>query len=206
MSLAAVQNYYAPIVPQGLTLASTDTPNSYSASFTYQLPFGKGQLFMKSNKLMDYVFGGWSVQGTQLIHTGTPLTVSQTNGNNGCGCGQFPTATGVSAVRPASVTDPTLEWLNPAAFSITPAYAFGNTAPRLNVYGPGVFDLDASMFKTVTIREHYKVQFRAEALNVTNTVLFANPATNISTPGTFGTITSQSNFPRMIQLGARITF
>ncbi len=207
MGLAAVQNYYAPVVPQGMTLAATDTPNSYSASFTYQVPFGKGQMFMKhSNKLMEYALGGWSIQGTQLIHTGTPLSVSQTNANSGCGCGQFPTATGVSANRPASVTDPTQQWLNPAAFSITPAYAFGNVSPRLNVYGPGLFDLSVSMFKTVTIKEYYKVQFRAEALNLTNTVLFNGPATNISNPGTFGTITSQANFPRMIQMGVRITF
>ena len=62
------------------------------------------------------------------------------------------------------------------------------------------------MFKTVTIKEYYKVQFRAEALNVTNTVLFGNPSTNISSPATFGLITSQTNFPRLISLGARITF
>ncbi|HEY4084675.1 MAG TPA: carboxypeptidase-like regulatory domain-containing protein [Bryobacteraceae bacterium] len=207
MALSSVQNYYAPIVPQGLALASTDTPNSYSMSFTWQVPVGHGKTFLRnSNKLVDIVAGGWSVQGTQLIHTGTPLSVSQTNGNTGCGCGQNPTATGVSAVRPDSVTDPTYEWLNPAAFSITPAYSFGNVAPRLNVYGPGLFDLDVSAFKTFTVKENYKFQFRAEALNVTNTVLFAAPATDITKPGTFGTITSQANFPRLIQMGVRITF
>lgn len=207
MGLTSVQNYYAPIVPQGMTLASTDTPNSYSMSFTYELPFGHGKIFLRnSNKLLDIVAGGWSVQGTQLIHTGTPLSVSQTNGNTGCGCTQLPTATGISAVRPDSVTDPTYEWLNPAAFAITPAYAFGNVAPRLNVYGPGLFNLDMSAFKTFTVKEYYKFQLRAEALNLTNTVLFANPATNISSPGTFGTITSQTNFPRLIQMGVRITF
>ncbi len=62
------------------------------------------------------------------------------------------------------------------------------------------------MFKTVTFKEYYKVQFRAEALNVTNTVLFAAPSTSISTPGTFGDITSQTNFPRLIQMEVRITF
>ena len=72
MALSSVQNYYSSIVAQGWGLASTDTPNSYSMSFTYALPFGKGQSFLKnSNKLVDMVFGGWSVQGTQLIHSGT---------------------------------------------------------------------------------------------------------------------------------------
>jgi hypothetical protein len=61
------------------------------------------------------------------------------------------------------------------------------------------------MFKTFTIKEIFKAQFRAEALNATNTVLFANPNTNINS-STFGTVTSQTNYPRLIQLGFRFTF
>jgi hypothetical protein len=208
MGLAAVQNYDAPIVPQGWTRGSTDQPNSYSMSETYQLPVGKGQMFLKnSNVVLQSLFGGWSVQSQMLIHSGTPLSVSQTNANTGCnGCGQFPTATGVSAATTGSVDSRITDWLNIAAFTATPAYAFGNVAPRLNVYSPSLFNIDASLFKTVTLKEHYKVQFRAEALNVTNTVLFASPSTNISSPGTFGDITSQTNFPRLFQISVRITF
>ncbi len=208
MSLAAVQNYDAPIVPQGFTRGTTDQPNSYSQSFTYQLPFGRGQMFLKNtNKVVDYLLGGWSVQSQMLIHSGTPLGVSQTNANSGCnGCGQFPNATGVSALTSGSIDSRITDWLNINAFSAAPAYTFGNVAPRLNVYSPPLFNIDASIFKTVTVREHYKVQFRGEALNVTNTVLFASPSTNISSPGTFGTITSQTNFPRLLQISVRITF
>lgn len=208
MSLAAVQNYDAPILPQGWTRGATDQPNSYSHSFTYLLPVGRGQMFMKNASLpLQYLFGGWSIQSQMLIHSGTPLSVSQTNANTGCnGCGQFPNATGVSAQTTGSVDSRITDWLNLAAFSAAPAYTFGNVAARLNVYSPPLFNIDMSLFKTVTFKEYYHVQFRAEALNVTNTVLFASPSTNISSPGTFGTITSQTNFPRLFQISVRVTF
>jgi trimeric autotransporter adhesin len=208
MSLSAPQNYDAPIVPQGWARASTDQPNSFSMSFTYQMPFGRGQMFLKNgNRFAEMALGGWSLQSQTLIHSGTPLTITQTNANTGCnGCGQYPTATGISALTSGSPDSRITDWVNLAAFTATPAYAFGNVSPRINVYSPSLFNIDLSVFKTVTVKERYKMQFRAEALNVTNTVLFASPSTNISSPGTFGTITSQTNFPRLIQLGARVTF
>ena len=208
MGLGTIQNYFAPIVPQAWSRSANDQPNSYSMSFTYELPFGKGHMFMaNSNKVVDYFFGGWSIQGQQLIHSGTPLSVSQTNANTGCnGCGQLPTATGVSAQTSGPVDSRINDWLNLAAFTPTPAYAFGNVSARLNVYSPSLFNIDASVYKSVTIKEYFKFQFRAEALNLTNTVLFASPSTNVSSPGTFGVITSQTNFPRLIRLGIRFTF
>lgn len=208
MGLSAPQNYDGNIVAQGWARASTDTPNSYSMSVSYALPFGKGQMFMaNTNKAMEFLFGGWSLEGQQLIHSGTPLAITQTNSNTGCnGCGQFPTATGVSALTTGSVDSRLNDWVNIAAFTQTPAYSFGNVSPRINVYSPSLFNIDASLHKTVTFKEYYHVQFRAEALNLTNTVLFASPTTNVSSPGSFGAITSQTNFPRLFQISVRITF
>ena len=207
MALSSPQNYDAPIIPQAWGRAGTDQPNSYSQSFTYQLPFGKGQAFLKNNSVLNQIVGGWSIQSQAVIHTGTPLGVSQTNSNNGCnGCGQYPTATGINAQSTGSVDQRIYGWFNPAAFTTTPAFSFGNVNPTLTVYSPPLFNVDMSMFKSVTIKEHYKIQFRAEVLNVTNTVLFGNPSTSITSTSTFGVITSQTNFPRLVSLGARITF
>jgi hypothetical protein len=209
MALSAPQNYDGNIVAQGWARASTDTPNSYSMSVTYALPFGKGQMFMKNtNKAMDFLLGGWSVDGQQLIHSGVPIAVTQTNGmSSTCnGCGQYATATGQSALTSGSVDSRLNDWVNIGAFTQTPAYSFGNVSPRINVYSPSLFNIDASLHKTVTFKEYYHVQFRAEALNLTNTVLFAAPTTNVSSPGTFGVITSQTNFPRLFQISVRITF
>jgi hypothetical protein len=56
------------------------------------------------------------------------------------------------------------------------------------------------------IREPIKAQFRAEALNATNTPYFGNPGTNVTNTATFGQITSQIDYPRLVQLGIRATF
>jgi hypothetical protein len=208
MALSAPQNYDGNIVAQGWARAAQDTPNSYSMSVSYAIPVGKGQMFMQNpNKAMQFLFGGWSIEGQQLIHSGTPLAITQTNANTGCnGCGQFPTATGLSAQTSGSVDSRINDWVSLAAFTQTPAYTFGNVSPRITVYSPPLFNIDASLHKTVTFKEYYHVQFRAEALNLTNTVLFASPTTNVSSPGTFGVITSQTNFPRLFQISVRITF
>ena len=61
------------------------------------------------------------------------------------------------------------------------------------------------MFKTVTVFERFKAQFRAEALNAMNTPMFRGPNTAFGNAA-FGRITSQANFPRMLQLGLRLYF
>lgn len=61
------------------------------------------------------------------------------------------------------------------------------------------------MFKTFTILERVRAQFRAEALNAANTPIFGIPNTTF-TNAQFGQITSQVNNPRLIQLGVRVTF
>jgi hypothetical protein len=69
--------------------------------------------------------------------------------------------------------------------------------------GPGQVNFDVSIFKTFTLVEGLKAQFRAESLNVTNTPMFYGPNTNVSN-NAFGTITSQANYPRLIQIGVRL--
>jgi hypothetical protein len=54
------------------------------------------------------------------------------------------------------------------------------------------------------VPEGIKAQFRTEALNVTNTPQFYGPNTTF-TSAAFGLITSQANYPRLIQLGVRFT-
>ena len=115
---------------------------------------------------------------------------------------QLPNATGVAAATTGSTDDRIGGWINPAAFSLAPAYTFGNISRFLNVRGPALFNWDVSVFKSFAVREGVKAQFRAEALNATNTPYFGNP--NLSfTSNAFGTITSQINNPRLVQLGVR---
>ena len=65
--------------------------------------------------------------------------------------------------------------------------------------------------KNFLIKEHIRAQFRLVATNVFNHPNFANPAANISSPGTVGQITSTfqeqiGEGSRQIHLGLRLDF
>lgn len=185
-------------------------PLRWATTVTYELPFGKGKPFMNSNKAMDLAFGGWSFNAVSLLQSGFAMAVTQPNNNSGFGfAGQRPNATGENPATSGSFAERMNNWINRNAFSLAPQYTLGNTARTLmTLQGPGQVNWDMSLFKSFTITEGIKAQFRAEALNAMNTPLFRAPATtfNPANFGTFGRITSQANFPRMYQLGMRITF
>ena len=66
-------------------------------------------------------------------------------------------------------------------------------------------DADLSLIKRVDIGEQRYLQLRFETFNTTNRVTFGNP--NVSpTSSAFGTIGSQVNTPRRVQMGARLVW
>jgi len=201
---AAVQNVYDTNAEWAL--ASANVPARFSTSWTYQLPFGKGQPLLHNHSALNYVVGGWSVNGVVIAQSGFPLFVFQTNQNSVIGTGeQRPNATGVSPAMSGSPESLQNGYINPAAFSTAPAFTFGNLSRNISYRGPGEGNWDLSLFKDFTVRERFKGQFRAEALNAFNTPLFANPNTNFSS-AQFGKVVYQTNTPREVQLGVRLSF
>jgi hypothetical protein len=188
-------------------LSTVQTPHRLTNAFTYELPFGKGKTFATTNKVLDMVAGGWSVNAVNTFQTGFPLAIrQQSNNNSGIGgLNQRPNATGVSPEVSGSFAQRLDGWINPAAFTAAPAYAFGNVTRTIAMRGPGQVNWDASVFKTFSVFESLKAQFRAEALNMMNTPLFRGPETRVGNSN-FGKVTSQANFPRMVQLGVRFLF
>jgi hypothetical protein len=90
---------------------------------------------------------------------------------------------------------------------------FGNTG-RNFFSGPGLYSLNASLFKNFRITEHFHAELRLETFNLTNTPEFSNPGTSI-TSSTFGVVTGTvgsgtgvngTGGGRAIQLGAKIIF
>jgi hypothetical protein len=207
---AATRNSYD--IEREFSLSGSHTPRRWSNAVTYELPFGKGKPFM-SGTLADLVVGGWSINAVQVWQTGYPLSVRQLANTNSqfFTLVQFPNATGVSpetSGRPQDRIglDPgSTRFINAAAFSTAPTGTFGNLSRTLNMRGPGLHNWDISVFKTFTIAEKYKAQFRAEAVNAFNTPLFNSPNTTFGS-GAFGQISQQANFPRMYQLGLRFFF
>lgn len=189
-------------------LAYSSSPHRWTNAVTYELPFGKGkQMLSGVSRTMDYIVGGWSVNAISTFQTGYPLMIyMNNNGNSGLGASrQRPNATGVSPEASGSFGQRIDGWINKAAFTDAAPFTLGNVSRTISMRGPGQANWDISVFKTAQIFESLKVQFRAEALNAMNTPLFRGPNTAWGS-GSFGTITSQGNFPRMLQLGMRVYF
>jgi trimeric autotransporter adhesin len=198
------QNYYD--LGAEWALAATNTPLRLTETWTYQLPFGEGQKWLSKSKLADLAVGGWQINGIATFQSGFPLFIFQQNLNSVIGTGaQRPNATGIDPSMSGSVESRLGGYLNPAAFSLAPAYTFGNVSRSIGTRGPGMANWDVSLFKNFKISERFNAEFRAEALNLFNTPLFANPNTNFGTAA-FGKITYQANLPRQLQLGVRFFF
>ncbi len=126
-----------------------------------------------------------------------------------------PTWSRASAIRPQNQS--LASWFNNiapgqpgAAFALPPPYTYGNVSRTLpDINGPRYFDVDASLFKDFPLRERLKLQFRAEAYNLTNTPSFSVPVASV-TSATFGQVTSTSNggplHYRELQLALRLSF
>jgi hypothetical protein len=202
------------------SLSYLHSPHRLSMAYTYELPFGKGKAMLSgANPVVNYIVGGWSLNAVGILQTGYPLQIRQLtnlNGNLIFSASQRPNATG-QPVRAGSTLDnyitgvpdgadprtaPRTFYLSKNAFSQAGALTFGNVARTIPVYSLGQVNWDISMFKTFSIREKIKAQIRAEFLNATNTPFFRAPNVTFGSP-TFGQITSQANFSRMIQLGIR---
>ena len=213
VNLAGTSQVASPAGPQNAynlngewSLSAQDVPNRFTTAITYELPFGKGKPFLHNSRVLDLIVGGWSANAFSVIQSGYPLSVTQPNNNSVFGASyQRPNATGTSPATSGSTDSRINSWLNPAAFSQASLLTFGNTSRFLNVRGPGLFNWDLSAFKTFSIKERVTAQFRAEALNATNTVYFGTPNTTF-TNSSFGVITSQINNPRLLQLGVRVSF
>jgi hypothetical protein len=187
------------------SLAAQNTPRRFVSVVTYELPFGKGKRFANSSRLADYVIGGWQVNLITTIQAGFPLSVNQPNNNAFAGAaGQRPNTTGTPTSIDGSPESKIDQYINPAAFSLAPAFTFGAVSRTLSDRAPGANNWDISLFKSVRIKERLTAQIRAESVNVTNHPRFDPPNGLTVGSGQFGFINQQANFPRFVQLGARI--
>jgi trimeric autotransporter adhesin len=186
-------------------LSTIDATNRWTTAINYELPFGTGKKFLAKNKFLDIAVGGWAINVQTTMQNGFPLAIYQTNQNSAIGTSvQRPNATGVDPTMSGSVESLLSDYLNKAAFTLAPQFTFGNVSRTIPVRGPGMANTDFSLFKTYSA-EKVKAQFRAEVFNLTNTPQFYGPNTNFS-QASFGAITSQANFNRIIQLGVRFEY
>ena len=83
------------------------------------------------------------------------------------------------------------------------AGTLGNLAPNF-LSGPGAFRLDVNLIKRLRFGERKTLEFRADAINLTNTPQFGSPNVDINSLS-FGRITSADG-ERLVVLGMRLNF
>lgn len=178
-----------------------DVPLVFTFSALYQLPFGAGKSFATRGPQAK-LFGGWQVNGILSARSGQPFTprINFDNANSN-GASNRPNVSG-STVGPKTLN----KYFNTAAFSVPLPYTYGN-AGRNSLRGPGYTDIDFSLFRNFTFREHYTFQFRAESFNLFNHPNFANPDSTLE-DANFGKITSinGSSAPREWQFAGTFQF
>ncbi len=69
--------------------------------------------------------------------------------------------------------------------------------------GPRFFNMDAGVQKAISVAEGHSLEFRMEAINVFNNVMFGALDLNINS-ASFGRMTQQANSPRRIQFGSDV--
>ncbi len=186
-------------------------PNQASISGTYELPFGKGRAW--ANNLGGFgnrVVSGWQFNTIVSLLDGFPFTPQIGSNRSGDGDTRNPDRPSVNPAfsGPVVLGSPN-QWFNPAAFKLPTAGTYGNLGR--GVYsGPGLAEVDASLFKTTAITERTNLQFRAEFFNVLNHANFGTPNATVFASGaispTAGLITSTATTSRQIQFGLKLIF
>jgi|GEM_PF-5510773 len=167
-------------------LCDTDAPQTFVASAIYDLPFGKGRMFGQSaSGALNQLIGNWQIAAIGSYLSGPPFTI-------GCDI-TTTTGQGCNAVLTGQPLYPENQsfnhWLNPAAFKNPPvATTVGQSdlsplgGSPTQVRGPHFRNLDFSVVKEFPIERgliptkgSQRVEFRAEAFNLTNTPNFSAP-------------------------------
>jgi hypothetical protein len=181
------------------SISTSDVPHRVALSYIANLPFGKGRYFGRNwHGFVNGVLGGWQTQAIFQAQSGRPIAFGDV------------VYFGDPSKLTTHITSKTLNnafdtslFLNNTLNSAYDVHYFPYTLSGFR--GQGTNNWDMSILKVFNVTERIKLQVRGEFLNAFNHVLFANP--NV-TPGNsaFGTVTSQYNLPREVQLGMRATF
>jgi hypothetical protein len=189
-------------------LSSIHRAHNFNGHFIWQMPF----LRNGGHALARGVLGGWDISGVVLYQSGAPFTVTAP---------VDAARIGTNSTRATLIGDPDLPadqrtpqlWFNTAAF-LNPALMtpgqFGDSARNLLI-GPSFNRIDLGLMKLFALGSRAKLQVRAEAFNVFNTVSFTGLNTTVrfdaagNPTGGFGQVTSAAP-GRVMEFGVRVTY
>ena len=176
----------------------------FSTAIVYSPPFGKGKQYFNSG-WSSKLLGGWQLNSIASAFTGRPFSVTapatSLNAPN-ASTGLLPQTANLikDHVDKIGTVD---QWYDRSAFAPVTTANFGNTKRNI-LYGPGVINFDASVFRDFKIALGMTMQFRAEVFNLTNRPAFNNPGANASnaTRAADGTIIALNGYTEIVSAAA----
>jgi hypothetical protein len=208
---------WTPMWERNYALAGFDRTHNFQLFADWALPFGHGKQWL-SQGIAAAVAGGWQLNGILSRESGLPFTIASA-GTSVNAPGNTQTAeqvlTNVAILGGHGIGATGASYFNPAAFAPVTTVSFGNSGRDI-LRGPGVFNVNASLFRNFRFTERFLLQFRAETFNLTNTAQFGLPGATV-TSATFNAdgsikslngysqITTASN-ERQLRFALRLSF
>jgi len=160
-----------------------------------------------ANNALRAAFSGWALSPIFQIRAGAPLNVIAgtdvaLNGFISNSSNQRPNQV---LADPYGDRSALAGYLNINAFALPAPGTFGNLG-AYTVVGPKYWDWSQAVTRRFSVHEGHQLEVRAEAYNITNSLRRGNPGVTLSSPGTFGRITSSVNGPRIMQFALKYTF
>jgi hypothetical protein len=183
------------------SLSLFDARQRFVFSYYYQLP--TFDLRGVAGKLLN----GWSTSGIVSFQDGFPIRITSSDDLELMYSYDFELPGEPDILKP-------LKRLNPRgpgnyAFSqdTFQPQAMGTigSSPRTVCCGPGIDNFDIALHKETKIREHVRLEFRAEFFNIANHAQFSKVDGNITDGVDFGRVT-RARDPRLIQFALKLYF
>ena len=182
-----------------------DRRHILNVSYIYTIPF-----FAKSSNLAAReIIGGWSISGVTYAESGLPLFIHYSGSDVlglTAGSNRPNLVSKVTYPKKVSAWFSTSSFADPVApWNGGPNQGFGN-AGKDSVVGPGIFNWNISLFKSIPLTAHEGPRFelRFESFNTFNHTSFQGVDQN-NHDGNFGAITNDFG-PRLLELGGKFQF
>jgi hypothetical protein len=171
-------------------LSDFDYRHRFVTAVVYELPFGRGRR-LADEGVAGWLLGGWRVSGIFTRRSGRPFSV--TAGENGgfVGSSAAPQANRIGDGRLDGDERSIDRWFDISAF----------VAPKTPTGQPTF-----ALARNFNLTESKWLEFRWETFNLANTPQFGLPASNISSSGNVGRITTLAGDPRVLQFALKLVF
>ena len=145
------------------------SPIEASISARYELPFGQGKRWLRSASggIEDKLVSGWQLNGIATFLSGFPFTPLVGSNRSGDGDTRNPDRPSLNRAfqGPIILGQPNRMVQSECVCCCRRSGTFGNLG-RGALNGPGLADVDFSLFKNTALTESTNLEFRAEFFNM----------------------------------------